>query len=201
MAVGAFITVPLGPVPFTLQTMMLAIIVMVLSPIESIVAVAGYLVLGAIGLPLFAGAQGGVGVIVGPLGGFLVGYIIAAGVVAAARMVYSRISDARHTRRVMQTSSGSYDMDTPKYTAVKRGAKVQLVGNVIIALALNAILYTCGISWYCAMSGVNVVAAIAACMLPFVVPDIIKMVVAIGCASAVNAALGHAGNKASAFSG
>jgi biotin transport system substrate-specific component len=90
LSVGAFITVPFGPVPFTLQTMMLGIVVCILSPKQAVVAVAGYLLLGTLGLPIFAGMRGGIGVLAGPTGGFLVGFLVATVIIAVLR---SRLAD------------------------------------------------------------------------------------------------------------
>ena len=55
LAVSAWVSVPLGPIPFTLQTMTLALIPAVLDRPTAILAVAVYLLLGAIGLPVFSG--------------------------------------------------------------------------------------------------------------------------------------------------
>ncbi len=74
LAVGAAIVVPLGPIPFTAQTLMLFLIMLILTPKEAVIAVAGYLVLGAIGLPIFSAFRGGPGVLLGPTGGFLIGW-------------------------------------------------------------------------------------------------------------------------------
>lgn len=78
MAVSAWVTVPLGPVPFTLQTMALAFLVLALNPRQQLVAVLCYLLIGAVGLPVFSGMRGGVGVLFGPTGGFLLGFALAA---------------------------------------------------------------------------------------------------------------------------
>ena len=78
LAISAWVTVPLGPVPFTLQTMVLVFVVVLFPPREALVSVFGYLALGAIGVPVFSGMKGGLASIVGPTGGFLVGFGIGA---------------------------------------------------------------------------------------------------------------------------
>lgn len=78
MAVCAWVTVPFGPVPFTLQTFAVAFSVLALRPKEAVAAVAGYVLLGALGLPVFSGMRGGLGMLVGPTGGFLWGFILGA---------------------------------------------------------------------------------------------------------------------------
>ena len=76
IAVSAWITVPIGPIPFTLQMFAVTLAIIVLAPRQAIAAIAGYLVLGAIGVPVFSGMRGGIGVLMGPTGGFLWGYLI-----------------------------------------------------------------------------------------------------------------------------
>lgn len=82
MAVSAWVVVPLGPIPFTLQMFAITFAIVVLSPKEAIAAITGYLLLGAVGVPVFSGMRGGIGVLAGPTGGFLWGYLF--GVAAAA---------------------------------------------------------------------------------------------------------------------
>ena len=77
LAVGSWISVPFA-VPFTLQTLALYLALWLLSPPYALCAVAAYLTLGAMGLPIFAGFQGGVSVLFGPLGGFLWGFLLMA---------------------------------------------------------------------------------------------------------------------------
>ena len=57
MAVSAWIALPLGPVPFTLQTFVLAFSLMVLRPGECLAALGAYLLLGAAGVPVFSGTS------------------------------------------------------------------------------------------------------------------------------------------------
>ena len=82
MAVSAWVVIPLGPVPFTLQMFAITFAVVVLAPKQAVAAIVGYLLLGAVGVPVFSGMRGGIGVLAGPTGGFLWGYLI--GVPAAA---------------------------------------------------------------------------------------------------------------------
>lgn len=74
LAVSGWVTVTLGPIPFTLQTMAVIFEVLALSPRQSVISVFGFLVLGGLGLPLFGGMSGGVSSLLGPAGGFLFGF-------------------------------------------------------------------------------------------------------------------------------
>jgi len=74
-AAGAFIAVPVGPVPIVLQNFFVFLSGLLLGGRWGAISVAVYLVAGALGLPVFAGGTGGVGRFVGPTGGYLVGYL------------------------------------------------------------------------------------------------------------------------------
>jgi len=65
-------------VPLTLATLFVILTGMLLGPWRGLAAVGLYLFLGIVGLPVFAGGQGGFQVIAGPTGGFLLGYLLAA---------------------------------------------------------------------------------------------------------------------------
>lgn len=86
IAAGAFVAVPLGPVPFTLQVLVVLLAGLVLGPRGGTLAVAAYLVLGLVA-PVYAGGTSGVGVLVGPTGGYLWGFVLGA---AAAGLVARR---------------------------------------------------------------------------------------------------------------
>lgn len=77
MAVCAWITIP-GAVPFTLQTFGLFLLLELLGGRLGLYALAVYLALGVMGLPVFSGFQSGFGVILGATGGYLSGFLISA---------------------------------------------------------------------------------------------------------------------------
>ena len=77
-AAGAFIVIPLPPVPITAQTFFLNICAVLLGGSLGALSQFIYLMLGIVGLPVFAGGKAGIGVIFGPTGGYLLGFIIAA---------------------------------------------------------------------------------------------------------------------------
>ena len=80
-AVGAFISIPLYPVPLTLQTLFTLLAAMVLGSVMGALSQIIYVLLGVIGLPVFAGFKAGIGILFGPTGGFLLGFIISAYVI------------------------------------------------------------------------------------------------------------------------
>lgn len=77
-AIGAFISLPIGPVPITLQSFFILMSGIILGSKKAILSQIVYLLLGLAGLPIFAGFSGGLQTIVKPSFGFLIGYIIAA---------------------------------------------------------------------------------------------------------------------------
>jgi biotin transport system substrate-specific component len=78
LALCAQITVPLYPVPFTMQTFGVLLIGMGFGPRLGAATVAAYLLEGAVGLPVYAGFGGGLHALFGVTGGFLFGFVIAA---------------------------------------------------------------------------------------------------------------------------
>ena len=73
LIVCSWLSIPL-PIPVTLQTFGLFLLGGLLPPKQRLATVAVYLTLGAMGLPVFASFQGGIGTLLGPTGGFLLGF-------------------------------------------------------------------------------------------------------------------------------
>ena len=155
MAVSAWITVPIGPVPFTLQMFAVTFAILVLAPKQAIAAIAGYLVLGAIGVPVFSGMRGGIGVLMGPTGGFLWGYFIGVSLAVAVLALFRR-----------------------------RGIDNFAVG-VLCGLIFTAVAYVCGWFQYMFVAGVGPFESFLVTVAPFVVVDIIKVVAATAVARTV----------------
>jgi biotin transport system substrate-specific component len=126
--------------------------------------VGGYLVLGAIGLPVFAGFKGGFGVLGGPTGGCRVGFFIAAALVGLIRMML--------TRKV----HGFYAV-----------AALDVL-SVVVAVV---VYYAVGAWWFALSTGATIQAAFAVCILPFLVPDALKAAAAFICAQPIRVALGR----------
>lgn len=85
IAVCSLVAVTVGavPVPITLQTFAVLLAGMVLGPRRAVLAVLLYLLVGLAGLPVFAGARGGLGVLAAPSAGYLLSFPLAAAAVAA----------------------------------------------------------------------------------------------------------------------
>ncbi len=76
MAVCAWISIPIPPVAFTLQTLAVLLTLGVLGGKWGSVSILLYLLLGIIGLPVFSGFQSGASALPGPTGGFLWGFLV-----------------------------------------------------------------------------------------------------------------------------
>jgi len=74
-AVGAYISIPIGPVPIVLQSLFILLAGLLLGRAWGAVSVGIYLIAGIFGLPVFAGGTGGIGRFFGPTGGYLIGFL------------------------------------------------------------------------------------------------------------------------------
>ncbi|KUK99606.1 MAG: biotin transport system substrate-specific component [Candidatus Methanomethylophilaceae archaeon] len=83
IAAGSWISIPFVPVPLTLQTLfvMLAGIVM---KRYSVIPVASYVALGTLNLPVFHNGTAGIGILLGPTGGFIIGFLPAVLIIGLA---------------------------------------------------------------------------------------------------------------------
>lgn len=102
ITVGSYIVIPLpfSPVPIALQSGFVILAGLLLTGRWAVGSVAVYLLLGALGLPLFAGGTGGMGHLLGPTGGYLLGYL-------PAVMVTALITGDSLLRRVLAGTTGS----------------------------------------------------------------------------------------------
>ena len=75
IAVFSQLQLPVGPVPVSLATLGVMLCGLLLGWRCGVLAVGAYILLGAVGVPVFAGFQGGAGRLLGPTGGYIVGYL------------------------------------------------------------------------------------------------------------------------------
>lgn len=89
IAVCSWISVP-ATVPFTLQTFAVFLSVVLLGGKRGTMSVVIYILLGAIGVPVFAGFTGGLGIIMNNTGGYIIGFLFSALVMWAAESLFGR---------------------------------------------------------------------------------------------------------------
>ncbi|MFO7989407.1 MAG: biotin transporter BioY [Desulfotignum sp.] len=155
ISVGAFIAIPIGPVPIVLQNMFVLLAGLLLGPVWGTACVAVYLLVGMAGLPVFAGGTSGIGKLFGPTGGYLLGYLPAVLVTGAL----SRFLGKTGFRDILAMIAGSavlYSIGVPWLKlafslswgqAVSMGLApfllgdaVKLAGAVIIAKKIRPLL-------------------------------------------------------------
>ncbi len=90
ISVAAQISIPIKPVPFTLQTMLILIAGLTLGSRKGGITVLIYVLVGCIGLPVFAGFTGGVGVLFMPSGGFIMSFPLMAFVTGLFDEMFSK---------------------------------------------------------------------------------------------------------------
>lgn len=73
----SWISIP-STIPFTLQTFAIFLTIYLLGSRDALISIIVYLLLGIIGLPVFSGIKGGIAVLLGPTGGYLIGFIFTA---------------------------------------------------------------------------------------------------------------------------
>jgi biotin transport system substrate-specific component len=97
-AVLAQVTVPLWPVPITGQTLAVLLVGSSLGMARGAISMALYGVLGAVGLPIFSDGAAGLAVLLGPTGGYIVGFVAAAALVG-------RLAERRWDRGVLKAAA------------------------------------------------------------------------------------------------
>ena len=149
IAICAWITVP-AAVPFTLQTFGVFCVLGLLGGKRGTVSVLVYILLGAVGLPVFSGFNGGIGALLGTTGGYILGFIFIGLIYWLAEKLF--------------------------------GTKLPVR---IAAMVLGLLVcYAFGTAWfmyvYARRSGaITLGTALGWCVLPFIVPDMVKMALAV----------------------
>lgn len=145
IAICSWISIP-ATVPFTLQTFGVFLAIGVLGGKRGALAVAVYLLLGCVGLPVFAGFTGGLGIVLGSTGGYIVGFLVCALLMWA-----------------MERCLGSKTW--------------VLAVSMVVSLAA---CYAFGTAWFMAVYArstgpIGLATALGWCVIPFVLPDLAKV--------------------------
>jgi biotin transport system substrate-specific component len=148
---GAFVSIPLpfSPVPIALQNLFAILSGLILGPLRGAAAVALFLIAGALGAPVFAGATGGAAHFFGATGGFLLGYFIAA---LAAGFIAGRPRGNR---------------------------PASLLRIILAVLAGFLVVYVPGLIWLKIVLDTDWVKALALGFIPFTIGDALKGIAAV----------------------
>lgn len=151
-AVCAWITIPMPKpmVQFTLQTFAVFMALSVLGGRRGTYAVVVYLLLGAVGVPVFSGMQGGLGVLLGSTGGYIIGFI-------AMALVYWLVT-AKLGESLPVTVAAS-------------------VLGLAVCYAFGTAWY---LAVYTSANGpLSLMTALGWCVFPFILPDLCKLALAV----------------------
>ena len=158
------IPVPVSPVPLSPATFVVYLTAALLGPKRGCISVLIYLLLGGIGLPVFAGFSGGVGVLAGPTGGYVIGYVPCA-------LVAGFVMNCGGMTGVQRKSALKERVKHSRQPVVWNG----------IAMSLGTLAcYAFGMAWFLIiMKGTyTVVQAFLLCVMPYLLLDSIKIVAA-----------------------
>lgn len=151
-AVCAWISIPV-PAPlvqFTMQTFAVFSALLMLGGRRGTYAIAAYMLLGTVGVPVFSGFRGGLGVLLGTTGGYILGFLFQG-------LLYW-------------------------FMTAKLGESLPV--KAAACIAGTAVLYAFGTAWYVILyartgSPVSVMTALGYCVFPFIVPDLLKLALAL----------------------
>ena len=150
IAAGTFIKIPMIPVSMTLQTLFVFLTGLLLPPGHAFLSVLVFIILGLIGLPIFT-SGGGIGALLSPTGGFILGFAVAAFTGAMmARM-----------------NHGSF------------------MYNILVCLVMEALTYLIGLPWLKIYLSTSWAKALTVGLVPFLIGDAVKILVAAGAAKAL----------------
>ena len=150
IAICSWISIP-TTVPFTLQTFAVFLAVGVLGGRRGTFAVLVFILLGAVGVPVFAGFQGGIGVLLGTTGGYIIGFLLSA-------LLYWAMTRALGEK-------------TPVMVAA-------MVLGLIVCYAFGTAWF---MVVYARNSGaIGLGTALGWCVFPFIIPDLVKIALAVG---------------------
>ena len=142
------LSIPLaGGVPVSLATFAVMLAGVLLGGPLGAVSQLVYVLLGAVGLPVFAGWTGGLGNVLGMTGGYIVGYIPLAWLTG---LIYKRFGS-------------------------REKMPVRIFFMVLGMIAGNLALYILGTAWFMVVTGMTLEASLAACVIPFIPGNFIKM--------------------------
>ena len=157
------IAIPVSPVPISLGSMAVYLAVTVLGMKLGTLSCLIYLLLGLVGLPVFAGGSAGAAKLFGPTGGYLIGYLFLALIAGA---FVGRFAEN-------------------KWKNIAFAALGMILGTIV--------LYALGTAWLAYSAGMDFQAARWAGVIPFIPGDLVKMVIAVLRGSAVRGRLLRAG--------
>ncbi|HHT57090.1 biotin transporter BioY [Herbinix luporum] len=162
------IIIPIQPIPFSLSLLAIFLTGALLEPRYAFLSTLAYLLLGAFGLPVFAGFKGGINILTGMTGGFLMAYPLMAFITS----LFYQIS-----LKLKSTSSWN-----------KLNHKTLPALGMVISLF---ICYLIGSLWFSYVADTTISYALTVCVIPFIAFDLLKIIMALSAAMAIKRVLGQ----------
>jgi biotin transport system substrate-specific component len=152
IAVVSQLSVPMpAGVPMTLQTFIVPMAAVVIGTRNGTLSTMLYILLGAVGLPVFAGMRGGIDALLGPTGGFIFSFPFMALITGVGYTLAIKISG-------------------------KINKKAAFYGVFLVGQLLGVVFnYLIGMLWFSKVTGNSMAGAFVACVAPFIVTSVIKM--------------------------
>lgn len=165
------IAFPISPVPLSPATLILYLSVYILGKKHATISCGIYLLIGLVGIPVFSGFTGGAGKLLGPTGGYLIGYLTLVFIGGWCVEKWSGFGNV-----------GASGMGRLNF----------LLQGLGLGLG-TAVCYLFGSLWLAYQAGMSFGAALAAGVLPFVIGDVVKISVGVLVGNAVRKRLIQAG--------
>ncbi len=144
---GAFVHISIGPVPITFQDFFVALSGLILGPRKGALAVLLYITAGSLGRPVFSGGRAGLGHLLGPTGGYLVGFVALAWCTGWGSILARRLYPVHREQAPVEPSAEGVPLrGTRSREPLSRSLK--RVGTALgPSLCGLALLYLFGASW------------------------------------------------------
>ena len=149
ITICSWISIP-TTVPFTLQTFAVFVALLTLGAERGTLSVLVYVLMGAVGIPVFSGFTGGIGVLLGNTGGYILGFIF----MGLIHILFTRLFGKNNVMEIVSLLTGL------------------------------ATCYAFGTVWFMTVymkstGPVGILTVLAWCVFPFIIPDLLKMALAV----------------------
>ncbi len=149
IAVCSFIAIPMT-IPFTLQTFAVFFVLLMLGGKRGVLSILVYVIMGAVGLPVFSGFTGGAGVLFGKTGGYIIGFIFMG-------LIYAVLTKVFGNKLRVQIAA--------------------LLTGLFVCYAFGTMWFYVLFMRETGVSGI--ITVLSLCVFPFIIPDMVKMGLAV----------------------
>lgn len=149
ISICSWIVIPLT-VPITLQTYAVLVTCIILGPKRSLLSIFIYILLGAIGLPVFSNFSGGIGMLLGNTGGYIIGFLFTAATIGLITKICGKKT----------------------YVLI-----ISMILGLLVCYLFGTVWF---IKVYTSSTGsISIYKALSLCVIPFIIPDGLKILLAL----------------------